>query len=321
MSNVEAGYDAIDDKLTAVILNDHGTSVAGVIAATVNNNEGVAGIAPNCKIVPISVRLNNANFWADATRAFDFALAEGIDIINCSWNAPIGLDCLDDAIYRAHDNGRGGKECIITVSTGNESASNIGYPANLSTCIAVGATNAMGMRWESSNYGHLDITAPGTSIYTPRICFSEPHWSYEYAYLYGTSMSAPIVAGVAALVLSVNPNLSNEEVKKILCSTATRNSNYTFSYNDRHNLSPWNQEIGYGIVNAKRAVLETLPADTHVSGTHSGPITGFKIDVKDATFSSNSTLTAGQSIVLTSNVILESGADFTMQLDPTITHQ
>ena len=177
------------------------------------------------------------------------------------------------------------------------------------------------MRWESSNYGHLDITAPGTNIYTSRIYFTEPYWRYEYDYLYGTSMSAPIVAGVAAMILSINPNLSNEEVKKILCKTATRSSNYTFSYDNRHNICPWNTEIGYGIVNAKRAVLETLPADTYVSGTHSGTTTGFKINVQDAAFSSSSTLTAGQSIVLASNVILESGANFTMQLDPTITRQ
>lgn len=248
-------------------------------------------------------------------------MAEGIDIINCSWGCSFVLDGLKEAIYRAHDNGRGGKGCIITASTGNESSSSIKFPSNLSTCIAVGATDELGMRRPSSNYGHLDITAPGEDVFIPRIYKSGSSWNYTYEPRNGTSFSAPIVAGVAAMILSINPNLSNEEVKKILCKTATRSSNYTFSYDNRHNICPWNTEIGYGIVNAKRAVLETLPADTYVSGTHSGTITGFKIDVQDAAFSSSSTLTAGQSIVLTSNVILESGANFTMQLDPTITRQ
>ena len=122
-----------------------------------------------------------------------------------------------------------------------------------------------GENWWGSNYGSaLDVVAPGVKIYTTDISGSKGYNSSsgengDYNTNFnGTSAACPHVAGVAALVLSANPSLSAQEVRRIIESTAQKVGNYNYSYNSNRPNGTWNNEMGYGLVDAKAAVLKAL---------------------------------------------------------------
>ncbi len=157
--------------------NSHGTAVAGIIGA-IQNNIGITGVAPNCKIIPIRAgdEIGMTDAWAIA--AFEWAYARA-DVINCSWSSPQPNPLLTAAINKATTQGRGNKGCVVVAASGNANLSTVGYPASLANVIAVGAVSLNGQRkslgtpdgeqW-GSNYGSaLDVVAPGVLIPTTDI--------------------------------------------------------------------------------------------------------------------------------------------------------
>lgn len=165
---------------------------------------------------------------------------------------------LDDAISEALTKGRNGLGCVITFATGNDNSS-VGYPANSNPKIlAVGAISPCGERkspsscdgegW-GSNYGdEIDVVAPGVKIPTT----SNTGYTMTFN---GTSSACPHVAGIAALVLSVNPSLTQSQVNDIIEQTAQKIGTYSYIQKiDRKN-GTWNKEMGYGLCNAYAAVI------------------------------------------------------------------
>lgn len=256
--------------------SSHGTNVAGIIGAR-HNNQGYAGIAPNCKlmdiayhfgqkiVVPLSeIRISNG---------FDTAWRRGAAIINCSWVARNGVDAipsllLESAMNRAMTLGRGFKGCIITFAAGNFNyigfENVVKYPARaLPDIVAVGsididgkiANNSWGL---TSHYGkELDIVAHGTEI--PILDYNSKTNTNYYKVSLGTSLSAPMVAGVAALILSKNPTLTRKQVVDIIEQTATKLPAYTADYAtvpDRPN-GTWYEKSGYGLLNAHEVIKKT----------------------------------------------------------------
>ena len=229
----------------------HEQACAGIIAAS-HNDLGVKGIAPNIKIVPIVIykKKVNGNYGAPAS-----AIARGInkswdnlgsDVINISYSIE-SHDDVTEAINNAINYGRGGKGCVVVCAAGNERSS-VAYPANLGNTLAVGSEYPLGGIWHWSNTGpELDIVAPSgygiTSTWSIDRMGDKGDWSGNYGQFGGTSAAAPQVSGVAALILSINPNLTEEEVRCRITTTAK-----DLGSPGRDNT------FGYGRLNANAAV-------------------------------------------------------------------
>ncbi len=214
----------------------HGTHVAGIIAAVTNNSIGVAGVCPQCKIMAtrlIYQDINDAGLLieTDFEVAILYAVDNGADVINMSIGHEAALiDLVDGIIEELHFADAAG--VVLVAAAGNFGTNEEVYPAAFEEVIAVAATNRNNQRAWFSSYGDwVDISAPGESILSLLP-------NNGYAYKSGTSMSAPHVAGVAALLKSVNPALGSQEIKQLLYDGS-------IPFNP-----PSNVPIGSGIVNA-----------------------------------------------------------------------
>lgn len=234
---------------------DHGTHCAGIAAAVKDNGIHIAGVAPEAKIVSISNKLDleyqNSFKLADG---ITWAYEHGADIISCSWGA-IYNSAINNAIQNAFTYGRHGKGCVVVFAAGNRVNSNesmnVTYPANCNdTILVVGSINNTGQRDQDSKYGaELDLVAPGVNILSTILNDTIESKS-------GTSMACPHVAGVAALVLQRNSELTASQVNSIICSNAKKITGVDFNITKPD--GSWNNEYGYGLVNAYNSV-ETTP--------------------------------------------------------------
>jgi len=251
-------YDDLPDPSPEVSLDNanyaHGTACAGLIAAMGNNNIGVTGVTWNCGIMPIRRSCIMADGQeievseADTATAFRWAAFHGADILSNSWLQAIPQPILHSAILdiiKPGGLGRNGKGCVVLFAAGNSETGLGFWPALYPEVITVGATDHDDIRWYYSNYGpELDIVAPSGGLVAEDIPggfqFSTDisgaygvndkgmSWVYgpildldmDYRVFGGTSGACPVAAGVAALMLSVEPNLTNEEVRHFLTRSA-----------------------------------------------------------------------------------------------------
>lgn len=248
--------------------DNHGTAVAGVACADGNNGKGVTGIAYNCKFIPIRL-VGAGQTTSDEAAAISFAKSNGADIMNNSWGPPDGTGAsfplpanVKSAIDDAVSNGRGGKGCVIFWASGNggESADLDGY-ASYGNVVCVAASTDQDKRASYSDFGNsVDICAPSNGgaafgIVTVDRTGGPGYTGASYAAGFGgTSSSSPLAAGVGALVLSVNPDLTFSEVYDVLTSTADKIDSSAGGYdgNGHSNL------YGFGKVNAFAAVVAAL---------------------------------------------------------------
>lgn len=259
------GYDAYqgDDNPTPQPADAHGTACSGVAAARANNGRGGAGVAPNSKVLPVRIaRGTGGGFWdttsakvADGIRT---AVDRGADVLSNSYSVAPST-AVTNAFTYAQTNGRGGRGCPIAAATGNGDMRGVIYPARLSPSIrgflAVGASNEWDQRksktsldgenWWGSNWGpEVDVIAPGVHVYTTDIMGAAGYGGGNYVPNFnGTSSATPHVAGLMALILSVDPDLRSWEVEDIVKLTA-------------NDLGPGgrDEEFGFGRVNARRAL-------------------------------------------------------------------
>jgi serine protease len=196
------GYDFVNDRVEADDDNGHGTHVAGTVAQSTNNNYGVAGIAYEAKIMPLKVLSGSGGGTiSDISEAIRFAADNKADVINMSLGGGGESQVMKDAIDYAHRKG-----AVIIAAAGNENNNSASYPARYAHVIGVAATDARGERAEFSNYGAgVDLAAPGgghgSKIWQETI---DPDTNTPViSGFQGTSMAAPHVAGVAALVKAV----------------------------------------------------------------------------------------------------------------------
>ena len=235
----------------------HGTMVAGIAAASWNDNSGIAGVAPDAGIIPITWCPNMSNTSSEIADAFVWAAQNGVDIISCSWCLfDIPSELINEGIRTALNTGRNGKGCIIVFSSGNDGESpainHITYPANVDERIlVVGSVDSLGRRAHNSIYGQeLDLVAPGVSVLT-----ISPDGTYKRAK--GTSCACPYVSGVAALILAINGELTVYEVHDIICSSASKHLRDHSVHFTNNTYGLWNEQYGYGYVNAYQAVMNT----------------------------------------------------------------
>jgi len=250
--NLMSGYDFVDgDDEPEPPHNEptdaHGTACAGLVAAVGNNVIGVTGVVWDCKIMPIRIEGPSGELITEAeiATAFRWAANHGADVINNSWaTLDNPLPVVRSGIINATEPGgigRNGKGCVVLGASGNNGHF-VSYPARYPEMISVGASDHHNLRWYYSGYGpELDLVAPSggegwddwfatmgrdwmwTTDITGAAGFSE--WNSEdgweagmldYNANGGTSSACPVAAGVAALILSVEPELSNVEVRQFL---------------------------------------------------------------------------------------------------------
>ncbi|NIJ83639.1 serine protease [Xanthomonas arboricola] len=256
----------------------HGTHVAGTVAAVTNNTTGVAGTAYNAKVVPVRVLgkcggslsdIADAIIWASGGSVSGIpANANPAEVINMSLGG--GGTCsttMQNAISGAVSRGT-----TVVVAAGNDSANVSGsLPANCANVIAVAATTSAGAKASYSNFGTgIDVSAPGSAILSTLNSGTTTPGSASYASYNGTSMAAPHVAGVVALVQSVAPSaLTPAAVKTLLKNTA------------RALPGACSGGCGAGIVNADAAVTAAISGSNGGGGggtgnilTNGTPVTG-----------------------------------------------
>lgn len=261
-------YDAYDNDQKPFDEYYHGTGVSGITSAAGNNIAGMAGIAYSSQVMPVRVfGPAPAGFTTDLilAKGLNWSWQHGACVINCSWGGGIPGSLITFAIQNAVNFGRNGKGTVVFGGSGNSDTSIVLYPASMPEVIGVGGLspcyqrkslnscdNNGGFQGWGACYGEgMELVAPCTFIGTTElgggwcVCGN------------GTSDSSPMAAGVAALMLSKNINLSGDSVKIIMEKFARKVGNY--NYNVQKENGMWNNEMGYGMIDAK-ICLDNTPA-------------------------------------------------------------
>lgn len=259
-----AGYDFINNDTHPNDDEGHGTHVTGTIAQTTNNNLGVAGIAFNAAVMPVKVLdAAGSGSYQQVADGICYAVDNGAKVINLSLSGSSPAAVLENAVAYAYNNG-----VTVIAAAGNSSSSSCEYPAAYdSYVIAVGATQCDRTRAPYSNYGpSLDLVAPGGNTgvdqngdgYVDGVLqqtFGSTPVDWGYALYQGTSMAAPHVSGIAALLISTGVTDPNA-VREALQSTARDLG-----------LPGWDIEYGWGLVDAYAALnYYHVPGDFNYDG-------------------------------------------------------
>lgn len=255
----------------------HGTHVAGTIAAVTNNSSGVAGVAYNAKVVPVRVLGKCGGYTSDIADGIIWASGGTVSGVPANpnpakvINMSLGGSGACDATTQAAINSARSRGTVVVIAAGNDNSNANNFnPGNCQGVINVAATNRSGGRAYYSNYGtSVDVAAPGgamNSANDPNGVLSTYNTgtttpgSDSYGYSQGTSMAAPHVAGVAALILQKKPNATPDEVESIL-KTTTRTFPATCT------------NCGTGIVDAAAAVAKAAGTGGGGGGTTPVPVT------------------------------------------------
>ncbi len=240
-------------------LSPHGMFTTGMSNATSNNGLGLAGNANKCRFVPI--RIDDVNGFSYGYEGIVYAAARGCQIVNASWGSTFANPVSEDAIRYATVN----EGMLIIAAAGNSGLNEKYYPASYENVFSVGATGAADLKWSSSTYSpSVDIVAPGELV---RSCW--PFNGYEISS--GTSFSAPLVAGAAALVKSHFPNYTSEQIAERIRVTADT-SIYSLAGN-----SAWVGMMGSGRLNMLRALTDPEKPSVHFTQVQTADITGDSI--------------------------------------------
>ncbi|WP_242966427.1 S8 family peptidase [Clostridium sp. BSD9I1] len=232
----DLGYNFINNSKDVMDDNGHGTHVSGIIAAEANNNQGITGIVGSLdvKLIPVKVLDKDGIGEEDKiAEGIRYAADKGADIINLSFGSIDESEEILSALQYAKEKG-----IFIVAASGNDNSNaNLYLPAGYDEGVyTVSAVTPQYKKASFSNYGtSIDAAAPGVKIIS-----TVPN---GYAVWDGTSMAAPLVSGVAAIVKAQNPSLTPDEITEILDSTATD----IFTRGK-------DLQSGYGIINAYKAV-------------------------------------------------------------------
>ncbi|MDW7731822.1 MAG: S8 family serine peptidase [Methanolobus sp.] len=210
IANYCGGYDFVNVDTDPMDDKGHGTHVAGTIAA-VDDGAGVTGVAPDAAIYALkALDSHGSGFVSDIDAAIDWAIANDMDVICMSLGGSTDFTSMRRICQKAYES-----DIVIVAAAGNGFGGNVSYPAAYDQVIAVSATSVFDNYASFSNIGaEIELAAPGASIYSTSL-------GGEYESKSGTSMAAPHVSGVVALLLSADSTLDPAEVREILDSTAT----------------------------------------------------------------------------------------------------
>jgi hypothetical protein len=242
---VGGGYDFFDNDADPTDLNGHGTHVAGIAAAVGDNGVDISGAAPDAGILAVrGLGPAGSGDLLDLVAAVQYAANSGATVINNSWGAPGRHPAVDAAVSYAH-----GLGAVVVAAAGNATDDTGGYsPANAEHAVTVAATDVSDQPASFTNFGNkIDVSAGGDGILSTWLANGLHTTS-------GTSMAAPLVAGVAALVREAQPGWSPEEVRQAVRGHA-----------DDLGPAGFDLDHGYGLVMGDSAVVPTqAPAVAHL---------------------------------------------------------
>jgi len=247
VSNIVSGISFVAGSNDVNDGYGHGTHLAGIIAASANN-AGIVGVAPEAKLMPVKVIDDSGGgSAADVAKGIKWAADQQADIINLSIGSPVSSRVVQEAVTYAHNTG-----ALLIAAAGNCGGADyqmkgcsqqhqLDYPGVYARVIAVSATNHARTISDFSSHGaHIELAAPGEEIYSTYI-------EKAYETLSGTSFAVAHVAGAAAILLSANADLSNEELRAILQETAVDLGE-----------SGLDEMFGYGLINTHAALNQTI---------------------------------------------------------------
>ncbi|MEM2102568.1 MAG: S8 family serine peptidase [Candidatus Bathyarchaeia archaeon] len=241
---VSLGYDWVNGDSDPMDDHGHGTHVAGIIGAVINNAEGIAGLAQVRIMAEKGLDSYGGGYYDDLANAIIHATNKGADIISMSWGGSSASSVLHDALKYAYDH-----DVLLVAAAGNEGSSQRLYPAAFDEVIAVTATDQNDKAAYFTSYGDwVELGAPGVQIFSTISYSHYPGLTYPYDQLSGTSMACPHVSGVAALVWSRFPNMSRDVLRFHLRDTA-----------DDLGAAGFDVYYGYGRLNAYKAITQPLP--------------------------------------------------------------
>lgn len=232
--DLEDGYNFVDNNYDTMDDNGHGTHISGIISAQANNGIGLVGITGNLDLKILPVKVLDESGYGDTiniVKGIIYAVNNGADIINLS----LGVQAKSELIAKAIDYAKS-KGVFVVAAAGNDNENSDNFSPAGDGAFTVAAMNYNYRKAYFSDYGNsIKVAAPGVQI------LSTVPGGYEA--WDGTSMAAPIVSGIAAMIKAENPQLSPSQMEDILDSTAT-----DIMYQGR------DQESGYGLVNAYNAI-------------------------------------------------------------------
>jgi len=237
---VNGDFEASDDE-------GHGTFVAGITAAETNNNEGIAGVAWNCKLLPVKVLDEiGEGYYSWIIEGIIWAVDHDASVVNLSLGGPVESYSLENALQYANQN-----DVVIAAAAGNDGGSVV-YPAAYDEyCLAVASTDYNDNRVGWSNTGsEVDVAAPGKLIISTVPTWYFPPGSVPYGFASGTSFSTAHVSGMAALILSLKPWMTADEVMNVI--------KYSADDVNENNNPGRDTFIGYGRINMERALVPII---------------------------------------------------------------
>jgi len=255
---VAGGWDWVNNDSDPTDDHGHGTAVAGVVAAEINNGYGIAGLAQVSVMAEKVLDRTGSGTWFNVAKGIVHAADLGAHIISMSFGGYTYSATLESAVNYAHIRG-----CLLIAAAGNGNTNTPFYPAALPDVLSVASTyGEPDSRAPYSNFGSwIAVSAPGgfDENLNGRVDVGE-HWvlstyrvNDQFVYLYGTSLAAPHVSGLAALYKSRYPESTQMQLAEVLKKTA-----------DDKGAQGWDQYYGYGRVNAYRAL--TTPPVPSVGG-------------------------------------------------------
>jgi subtilisin family serine protease len=232
------GWNTLDNNADTHDGNGHGTMVAGIAGARGNNGVGVVGVIWNVNLMPVKC-VSDGGYGTESTIAMGIVWAadHGAQVANLSLTTYVGSGLLHGTVQYAHDQG-----VVLVASVGSNQSQGIAYPARFEECLAVGATDSHDQWASFSVYGpEIDVVAPGVGI----LSTYPDGWYTMYS---GVSMATSYVSGLAVLLRSYSPTLTNTQVEGILRYTA-----------DDLGPAGWDDHYGWGRINALRALQHADP--------------------------------------------------------------
>ena len=245
-----SGYDFANNDPIAQDDHGHGTHCAGIASADTNNKEGIAGVAWNCKLLPVKV-MDKEGYgkYSWISEGIIWASDHNADVINLSLGGEFPSETLKAALEYAYNKG-----VVIVAAAGNDGGAVL-YPAAYDEyCLAVAATDYNDQRvtfltysWESNFGPEIDVAAPGVRILSTYPVSLTPPGYLPYAWGSGTSMATPHVAGLAALIKSLKPWLTVKQIMDVIRYSCDDINSGTYPGKDDY--------LGYGRINMEKAIV------------------------------------------------------------------